>query len=172
MSFLGDVMNVIGNPLGSAYLDANERYGKYLKKAQTLAGYASTAADFSDIDNAFSQNLGSISERLDGLSGHLDKIEGAILDIRALNKMGKALDALTTASIQADPRKAAVNFGVVFAAAGRMARYLPWPLSEFGSFLSEFEDFFVNIYDKIAPDGKNRTFGRAMRTINEMDPMP
>jgi hypothetical protein len=172
MSLLTGFLNIGGMGIGAEYLEANERYGKYLKRAQQAAYYAKISNELRGVDSAFAQNIDAISTRLDSVTEGLDKVEGAVTDLRALNSMGRALDAITVNSIRADPRKAARNFGVVFVNAGQLARHLPFPLSAFGAFLSEFDTFFVDLYEKLAPDGANRTMGRQIRYINQIDPIP
>jgi hypothetical protein len=166
MSFLSDALEIIGSPAAAQVLSANERFAQHLKSASTMARYGATIQVFRNIDNQLTQALGTIADKTEKLAGALDRIQNLVRDLRAINTMGKALNFVTVHNIQSDPQSAALAFGTLFSNAGRIARLLPFPLSHYGEFLAGFDTFFLDIYEKIAPMGKERSMGRSLQDLD------
>jgi len=126
-----------------------------------LGEYGQEAAD----------KLGQAAEKLGQLAEAVEKAEKFWKAGENVFTIYKVWNELNTVTIQNNPRKAARLFGQLFASAGEVAQTLPVPgIQILGRFLAEFGSFFSNMYEKIAPDGAQRTMGRQMRQLRQMEP--
>lgn len=74
-----------------------------------------------------------------------------------------------TKSKERIPAVEAYVYGQLFATAGKVIKFLPFPASMYGDLLIGAEDFFSNMWDVMNPESEFTPRGRMMKKLTEME---
>jgi hypothetical protein len=119
-----------------------------LKALSEAQGWTDKGLRFGELlkaDSSVFQKLKSANDALGQVMKYVGKGWNICKDVRALITIRDAMEALDSATMERNPKKAAAAFDALFSAVGQLCRHIPVEGGQWAVFFQNMGNFFGNI---------------------------